>query len=372
MKTISRWIILDMLKAVAEGAVLFSFIFLLKRLYDLTDLFAAGSATLITTCQLLFSILPTIMLLTFPMASLLAAMMVYGRIAQDNELTALQAAGYSTRQLLVPALIIGLLLTGLLLWWANRIAPKGLRLFGDIASNIIQDSSTVGLMPGAFNALGNFTLAPSSIDESGTMRNIRLFEQKDERISSIISAPSGTIIYAPRENSIILNLVKGNLHKTSKENKNLGIRFNTFNFSVGIPELLGELAKPERTENQYRNADLMFAINRYSQTPEAERTSRMDRWYNRSKIELARRQALPFACLIMALLGALLGIYSNRGKRSSCYAMTIFIIFLYYILLSFGKSAAQSGSAPAWICIWIPNIVAIIFGSYIYHRTNRV
>jgi LPS export ABC transporter permease LptF len=371
MKTISRWIIFDMLKAVAEGAVLFSFIFLLKRLYDLTDLFAAGSATLVTTCQLLFAILPTVMLLTFPMASLLAAMMVYGRIAQDNELTALQAAGYSTRQLLVPALIIGLLMTGLLLWWANRIAPKGLRLFGDIASDIIQDSNTVGLMPGAFNALGNFTLAPSSI-ESGTMHNIRLFEQKDGRISSIISAPSGTISYAPRENGIILNLEKGNLHKLSKDNKNLGIIFEDFHFSIGIPELLGVLAKPERTVNQQRNANLLKTINTYPKIPESKKKRDLYRWYNRSKIELNRRQALPFACLIMTLLGALLGIYSNRGKRSSCYAMTIFIIFVYYILLSFGKSAAQSGSAPAWICIWIPNVVAMIFGSYIYYRTNRV
>ncbi len=361
-----------MLKAVAEGAVLFSFIFLLKRLYDLTDLFAAGSATLITTCQLLFSILPTIMLLTFPMASLLAAMMVYGRIAQDNELTALQAAGYSTRQLLVPALIIGLLMTGLLLWWANRIAPKGLRLFGDIASNIIQDSSTVGLMPGAFNALGNFTLAPSSIDESGTMRNIRLFEQKEGRISSIISAPSGTILYAPRENSIILNLEKGNLHKTSSDNKNMGIRFNEFHFSVGIPKLLSELAQPERRENQLRNADLVFTLNTYPQKPDAERTRDLDRWYHRCQIELNRRYALPCACLIMALLGALLGIQSNRGKRSSCYAMTVFIIFVYYILLSFGKTAALSGSLPAWLCLWIPNMVAMIFGSYIYYRSNRV
>ena len=181
MKIISRVIVLDLLVAIAEGTVLFTFVFFLKRLYDLTDLLVTGGATFSSTLALLFSLLPSIMVLTFPMSILLASLLVYGRMAQENELTALQAAGYSTLQLLKPVLLVGLILSLLLLWWHNRIAPKGLRLFDSVAAGVLQNTSTTGIRPGNFNLLGDFIILPSTIDE-GRMSSVRMFERRGEEI----------------------------------------------------------------------------------------------------------------------------------------------------------------------------------------------
>ena len=114
MKLIWRYMVLNLLTFIAEGVVLFTFVFLLKSIYEITDLLVAGGTTLSATIQLLFSLLPSIMILTFPMALLMASMLMYGRMTQDNELIALQASGYSTWQLIVPAFIVGLILTVIL------------------------------------------------------------------------------------------------------------------------------------------------------------------------------------------------------------------------------------------------------------------
>ncbi|MBN2329221.1 MAG: LptF/LptG family permease [Candidatus Omnitrophica bacterium] len=357
----------DLLSSIAEGALLFTFIFLLKRIYDLTDLLVAGDATYLVTLKLLSSILPTIMLLTFPMAILLAAMMVYGRLAQDNELTALQAAGYNSRQLLIPVVLIGAILTALLLWWGHRIAPKGLRYFDSMAASILQDTATAGIRPGGFNPLGDYIIVPNTIDDDGIMHNVRMYEHSGGRITTSISAPSGSISYAPIDNSIFLNMQHGNIFQVTEQGRRMNINFDRFDFSIGISGLLNKLAKPSHSENKLSHADLLFTI----KNPKPDDAS-MARWWIRCKIELARRSALPFACLIMAVLGALLGIISGRGKRSSCYAMTIVIIFSYYVMLNFSESLANSEMLSSYVSLWIPNIIGVLIAVYFYYRTVYV
>jgi len=362
--------ILDLLVAVSEGAVLFTFVFFLKRLYDLTDLFVTGGTDILSTGQLLFSLLPTILLVTFPMSILLASLLVYGRMADDNELTALQGAGYSTRQLLIPALIVGAVLTCLLLWWGHRIAPKGLRYFKVVASRVLKDTATTGIRPGGFNHLGMFTILPSSI-ESGKMRSVRMFEIKDKTIASVISASTGTIAYTPANSSIKLNLHSGNLHQIDSQGREISIQFDQFQFSISIPDLLRKLAKTGREEQRISSSQLYDFVHKiYPAYPQAEK-ERLAKWYYRRYVELIRRQAMPFACLIMAVIGALLGLESRYGKRSTCYSMTIAVIFIYYILLSFGKTYAEVGALPVPLSIWFPNIISLFYIAYLYYRTMR-
>jgi len=60
---------------------------------------------------------------TLPIAALLAATIVYGRFAQDNELMACRASGISTFALLRPALVLGAMVTVATLAISNMVAP---------------------------------------------------------------------------------------------------------------------------------------------------------------------------------------------------------------------------------------------------------
>lgn len=408
-KIITRVLILDMLSTIAEGVALFTFVFLLKRIYDLTDLFAGGT-TLLVTCQLLFCLLPSIMVLTFPMALLLSSMMVYGRMAHDNELTALQAGGYSSRQLLMPVVIVGILLTGVLLWWSDRIAPKGLRMFQAIASDVVQKTATTGIRPSSFNKIGNFTFCPSEI-ENGKMRNIRIFEHKEDTdhkqiIAGVISAPSGQLEYFPTKNTLQLHLENGALIQLPAADRDVAMTFKEMNFSVEINGLLDRLTKtkggsPEQRfsadmlksessirrvvyENQKKKAEQVEQEQqRYSaDTLKAEEGKRLVVEQNQIKkgyfkqwkqieVEKVNRIALPFACFFMAMIGSLLGMGSKFGKRSSCYSMTILVIFIYYVLLIFGKTFAENGTLPVWMGLWIPNAGSMTLITWLYYRTLR-
>src|SRR5438132_1571821 len=75
------------------GSLLFLFVLVLDRLFDLVDLIFNKGVHALTVAKLFLLFVPTIMPLTFPMAIVLASLVTFGRISEENELTAVQAAG---------------------------------------------------------------------------------------------------------------------------------------------------------------------------------------------------------------------------------------------------------------------------------------
>ena len=51
-----------------------------------------------------------------------------------------------------------------------------------------------------------------------------------------------------------------------------------------------------------------------------------------ARIELHRRFALPFACIMLALVGIPLGVSSRKGGKSSGYVWGVFLAFFCYYL----------------------------------------
>ncbi|MEW6237723.1 MAG: LptF/LptG family permease [Candidatus Omnitrophota bacterium] len=389
MKIIDRAILLELLAAITEGAVLFSFVFLLKPVFNLTGLLVAG-ASFSSTVTILFSMLPSIMMMTLPMAVLLSCLLVYGRLALDNELTALQAAGYSALQLLTPALIIGCLLTLTLFWWGQRIAPKGLRIMRDVAADVLQNTATGSLQPGKYNDLRKYVIFCSDI-APGEMRNLRVFEKREDpekpsegySIAGVISAPTGSIHYSPENKSLQFDMEAGVLHQMPSPDTDVAIRFRKMLFSVSIPDLLRTLMKFGRMESHQSNKQLheIVAFNKKAYIKEnkpnpTEMERQMLRYYlsliRSAQVELTTRSSLPSAALIMAFIGALLGMQTGAGKRSSSYAATIGVIFVYHLLMNFGKANAMEGTVSVWFGLWIPNFVSLLLAVHLYLRTRRV
>ena len=311
------------------------------------------------------------------MALLLASLMVYGRMANDNEITALQASGYSALQLLVPVLITGAALTTLLLWWGERIAPKGLRVLQAVASDILRDTATAGIRSGSFNELGPFVIFPRSVEE-GKMRSLRMFEVKDNKVSAVVSAPTGSITYTPEQEIITLNVNSGMLVKLLSDERDMAVQFDEMTFSIGLPNLLHHLARGGRLEQQYSRRELNQKIEDYrgGYLRKNDFSSREIKWFyekwKECEIEKERRISQPFACLIMGIIGALLGMESRMGKRSACYSLTIAVIFIYFIVLSFTKTYAEEGALSAFTAMWIPNILGLAATVYLLWRTRRV
>ena len=100
-----------------------------------------------------------------------------------------------------------------------------------------------------------------------------------------------------------------------------------------------------------------------------------------AKVELSKKFAIPFTCLLFGLLGAPLGIHSSRGGKSGSFATSIMVILLYYMGLIFAQNMGKSGQVEPYSAIWVPNIIiffVIVYTSYKMQKdlpfnfTNRI
>src|SRR5205823_4134845 len=82
-----------------------------------------------------------------------------------------------------------------------------------------------------------------------------------------------------------------------------------------------------------------------------------------SRIELHRRFALPFACLMLALVGIPLGASSRRGSRSAGYVWAIFLsFFCYWVAYIALTNLARSRAIPVELASWLPDAGFAIAG----------
>ena len=87
------------------------------------------------------------------------------------------------------------------------------------------------------------------------------------------------------------------------------------------------------------------------------------------EVELHKRYAFPFTCIVFALIGVPLGIQPHRSGRSYGFILSIFILLAYYISLTASEILALRKIMPAYFAGWIPNLLFSGLGIYLLVKT---
>src|SRR5580765_4906367 len=96
LRLLSRYILRQYLANLLLGLLVFTFVLLLDKLFELVDLLVNKGAGLVLTGKMLLLLLPTSLSLTLPISNLLAALLTYGQLSETNEITAARASGIAT------------------------------------------------------------------------------------------------------------------------------------------------------------------------------------------------------------------------------------------------------------------------------------
>src|SRR5690625_2516227 len=77
----------------------------------------------------------------------------------------------------------------------------------------------------------------------------------------------------------------------------------------------------------------------------------------RHQVQLHLKTAVPAAGLVMALVGAPLGIQSHRSAASIGFGLSVVVIFVYYLLMTMGSALAQGGHLSPVLGAWLQNVI---------------
>jgi lipopolysaccharide export system permease protein len=301
-----------------------------------------------------------------PVSLLLAVTFTFSRLAADNEITALRAAGSSLWPLVAPVILVSLLLSlGLLsvtMVWLPRAHFAKRRILRQAGLNVLEN-----LPPGEHQfQFGRVRLHYGSADrERRIMRDIVVSEVRrvrgDRHLLPHLKITAREARWTFDRTTDVLHFELRDSQWTEygeKKGNQQKICPGVVPFRIDLGNLNPRRAK--RTSD-YSLSELLGLLGFIRDVP-LRTQIRMYRWSPAElEYELHARFAESFSPLIMALLGMPLGILvRTRGKLVAFFAGFLPVVGFYYPLTLAGAGLGTSGSLAAPVAAWGP---ALIMGS---------
>jgi LPS export ABC transporter permease LptG len=371
---IDRYVLRELGAPFLFGVGLFTFFLVIDRIYHLTELVITKGVPFHLVAQLLLFMLPSFLAHTLPMALLVAVLLAGGRLAGDLEIVAFKSAGLSLLRLFRPVLIASLavaLVVGVLTLYVNPVAN---REFQGQLFRILQTRAASGLKERVFNTtFGDVVIYAEDMSPSQVaLRGLLVSDERDPKLSRIITASEGRLLTDERNLRITLRLIDGAVNEADVTPANPPVtgtqtaprggaasaaryRYTTFSIydmslSVDSPFKSARSDKPER--------DLSV--------PELRRRiiELRDDFHGRApfEVEWHKRFALPLAALVFTLVGFPLAVRSHRGGRSIALLASLVILVSYYLVMTSLEGMSLRLRLPAWIAMWGPNLGFATFG----------
>ena len=364
-KIIHRYIFREVLTPFLLGLSVFTFVLLIARLLKLIELVVNRGLPPAQILRLLAFLMPAFLELTVPMAMLLAILIAFGRLSADAEMVAMRSSGLSIYQLVPPVILFVLMtacITAGLSMYARPWANHNLKLeLWDIA----RTRASAGLKPQVFNdEFPGLVIYAEHIDSrTDRLIHVLISDERDPNQHNTVFASEGFMISDNDTQTVILRLLNGTIHTSDDAAGRLSHRFRDLRREPRPAREPGGAAPSKQDDpNEMTLPELGAAI-------EAKRAD--GKSAAPELVEFHRKFAIPFACIVFGLVGLPLGIEPARNVRSRGFAVSLAVIFIYYILLSAGQGFAEQGTIPAWFGLWLPNMVFGSLGVMLMRRAGR-
>ena len=196
--------------------------------------------------------IPFTVAMTLPMAVLVSTLYAFGRLASENEITALRASGIGIRELLVPVMIGGLALSLVMVAFNDQVLPRANHRLRNLQEDIAQKKPTFALRPQVINAIqeGRLYLRAGRVDAStNRLYEVAIFDLADPSKRRTIYADSGDLALTNSGADLRMTLHTGYMQEVSRAKP--GDLQRLF-YVTNIIRVKGIGNSLKRNENDYR------------------------------------------------------------------------------------------------------------------------
>ena len=304
--------------------------------------------------------MPEFIVFAFPMSILLATLMAYSRLSSDSELIALRSIGVNVYRLILPAIAFSFCIVTITFFFNNFVAPAAnyeasvtLKqalgktrpdfeteniLFDEYADIETKDGQTKEVLTRLFYA---------EEFDGEQMKNLTVLDRSRRSVSQIVVARSAK--WNVSEN--IWDFYDGTIYLVGAEGGyNNIVRFQ--HQQLALPQTALDVTKKGKETNQMN----IFEAREYLKViKHSADEQRVRKW----QVRIQEKMAIPFACLVFALIGTALGIKPQNSGKATSFGICIGLIFAYYLLSFISQSLGISGVVPPWVAAWLPNFLGL-------------
>ena len=392
MRLIHRYILFELVKVFTVSLSVMTLIFILVGLVREGREQGLEPTQVL---QLVPFILPDALRYTVPATILLAACMVYGRMASSNEITALKSLGVSPLQALWPSFIFAFLLSLTTVWLNDFAVSWGRAGIRRVVVESIEEIAYGMLRTQRSYSSQHISIVVKRVEGKRLIQPLITFVANGSSVTmsseeaELRGEPEKGLFTIVCRNGMIDVEGKGRmLFPNDTIERSVPLDQGRFKNEEEHPAYMAMFAIPpaiaaaektiaEQQDSSAAKATLQLLSGDFATLTGEEWGSedilrdREVQKLHRLETEPYRRWSNGFSCLCFVLVGAPLAMRLRNADFLTTFFMCFMpILVVYYPLLALGVDQAKAGRVPSY-AVWVGNVLMFAAGAGLIYRVRR-
>lgn len=352
-RIVDRYIFREMLPPFFLSMAVLLLVLFLQKLFQLADLIISKGATLVATVKVVLYVVPGFLVITIPMSLIVASLTTFARLSADSEITAMRASRISLYNMIRPVFLFALIAFAITAFTSLILVPGANSALKAHLFSLVKSRALVGIEPGVFNnSFEGLVMYVDKMDPLFNLEGVFISDERSAKEHYAIVAKRGQLIADQQAMNVTLAMQDGAIHtQPDTEQSYTLMMFDNARLNLDISNTLIQKSSPGKNVEDLDSIELVGEI---KQLRAAGKPSFL------YETELHKRLSIPFACVILGLIGAPLGIRRSRSGKSAGVAIALLVFLAYFIILSGATNLAETGTFPAYQAYWVPNVLMTV------------
>jgi lipopolysaccharide export system permease protein len=382
--------------------------------------------------QLIVYNLAWMVVLVVPMAVLVATLMAFGTMSQNNEVTIMKSSGISLYKMMMAPLIAGAVIGYLLISFNNDVLPDANHEAKILMQDITNKKPTLSLEPGVFSQeVPNYAMLAREINQKNNeLSDLVIYDYSNPAKVNVVTAQKGKLYFSKDQTKLIMDLQNGEIHESESGGTVLyrKLIFNKHRIAMNAEQFSFQQSGPggQRGDRELSSQDMLIIIDSLKREYNSEYkllTNEINKYmfidsannkmpvivnnetavpgaiYSRAIakvtgtkniissnnnrliikeeemdrfwVEVHKKYSIPAACIVFVLIGAPLGVMTRKGGFGVAAGISLFFFLIYWAFLIGGEKLADRNIVSPFIGMWAANIVLGAAGIILTIRTAK-
>ncbi len=371
---LDRWLLGELIPPLIFAIAAFTVVSLsVGVMFDLVRKIVESGLPFYIALKVLILKLPGFLVISFPMAMLMATLLAYSRLSANSELKALRSLGVATKRIITPALILALFMTILTFMFNDFLVPISNRsaevTLKSALGRAISTEKGDNIIYSRFGTLSNKdkTKKTKGLAQLFYAKEFRNSQMNDVTVLDFSRLENTQLLIANsavwNEREAMWEFFEGQLLTLSSDGKTTTAEFERYLYPLSDgPNRIAQLPKDA---NDMTVSEAIKAERLYAKSGNIKEARRM-------KVRIQEKFTLPIACVVFALVGSSLGSKPNtRTSRSQGFGISVVLILFYYVLSFSFSSLGVKGTLTPLLSAWLPVFLSLSGGMFLLRQASR-
>ena len=371
---IDRWLFSELLPPLLFGIGAFTAVSLsVGAIFDLVRKVAESGLSLNVAAHVLILQIPSFLVLSFPMATLMSTLLTYSKLSSNSELTALRSVGVATWRMIIPALVVAIAMTAFTFTFNEVVVPGSIReskivlnralgraIAGEQRDNVLFSKYGKVTAPDGSQQKGLTHFFYAQSFKKGVMEQVTLLDLS--RGSQRVLLTANKAIWSDKDSQWLFSDGHVFSVQSNAKGSTTSADFDRYLYPIGSEPLQMAKIPGYETMSIGQSRTAVKLLKETGNTKEARKLT----------VRIQERFSFPAVCLVFGLIGSSLGVQPHsRHTRSQGFGLSVVLIFGYYLMAFMSSSLGVKGILMPFVSAWVPVLIGLGGGVYLLRQSSR-